>query len=66
VQSLLWHAATALGVLLLARRLLPAAAVPPGIVAHRDFGKHADGRYPLVFVANNAKLRETGVKDTIL
>jgi N-acetyl-anhydromuramyl-L-alanine amidase AmpD len=47
------------------RKKVPAAHIAPGIVAHRDFGKHSDGRYPLEFVATNAKLREIGVKDTI-
>jgi hypothetical protein len=28
----------------------PAAVPGPGVVAHRDFANHADGRYPLEFV----------------
>jgi hypothetical protein len=39
--------------------------VPAGIVAHRDFGKHSDGRYPLEFLIKNSLMRDTGVKSAI-
>lgn len=47
------------------RKKLDPAIIGPGVVAHRDFGQHSDGRYILEKIISNARMRSIGVKEAV-